>query len=300
VARIRTIKPDFFRHEALFEAEKKTGLPLRLAYAGLWTAADREGRFKWKPRELKLDCLPYDEVDFAAVLDALHECGAVVRYTVDGGDYGHIPSWHKHQHINQREAQSTLPDPASARTCMHVPAHGEGKGKEGEGKENIRAVAVAPRPDVKSKFDEFWKVYPKRDGANPKAPSFKKFRAALASGADPDEIITAAGRYASEVRAKGQERTPYVAQAMTWLGQQRWGDYGQPEPECASTAPDLYFKQGSAEFDAWDQHMRRTTGKGLFVGRGGGWLADSRWPPGYDPPAETASREPAATMRTIQ
>jgi hypothetical protein len=133
MARIRTIKPEFFRHEALFEAERATDLPLRLAYAGLWTAADREGRFKWKPRELKLDCLPYDDVDFAAVLDALHQCGAVVKYTFEGAEYGHIPSWHKHQHINQREAQSTLPDPASASTCMHIPAHGEGKGREGNG-----------------------------------------------------------------------------------------------------------------------------------------------------------------------
>ena len=48
MARIRTIKPEFFRHEALYEAEHETGLPLRVAYAGLWTAADREGRFQWK------------------------------------------------------------------------------------------------------------------------------------------------------------------------------------------------------------------------------------------------------------
>ena len=57
MARIRTIKPEFFRHEALFEAEHRAGLPLRLAFAGLWTAADREGRFKWRPRQLKLDVL---------------------------------------------------------------------------------------------------------------------------------------------------------------------------------------------------------------------------------------------------
>ena len=71
VARIRTIKPEFFRHAGLFDLEQETGLPLRVAFAGLWTAADREGRFAWKPRELKLDCLPFDLVDFSRVLDAL-------------------------------------------------------------------------------------------------------------------------------------------------------------------------------------------------------------------------------------
>jgi hypothetical protein len=299
MARIRTIKPEFFRHEALFEAERATGLPLRLAYAGLWTAADREGRFKWKPRELKLDCLPYDEVDFAAVLDALHQCGAVVKYAFEGAEYGHIPSWHKHQHINQREAQSTLPDPSGASTCMHIPAHGEGKGREGKGKENIRAVDKSTRPDVKSKFDEFWKEYPRRDGANPKAPSFKKFRAALASGTDPDEIIAGAKRYAAEMRAKGQEKSPYVAQAMTWLGQQRWGDYGEPEPAAASSAPDLYFQQDTPQFIAWEAHRRATTGKGLIMGRGGGWLAPAQWPPGYDPQENNAPTTRAINLRPM-
>src|SRR5262249_1758004 len=40
-----------------------------------------------------------------------------------------------HQHINQREPDSTLPGPpARADTCAHVNAHGEGKGREGERK----------------------------------------------------------------------------------------------------------------------------------------------------------------------
>ena len=33
MARIRTIKPDFFRHYDLYQAEKETGLPVRLAFA---------------------------------------------------------------------------------------------------------------------------------------------------------------------------------------------------------------------------------------------------------------------------
>ena len=48
--RIRTVKPEFFTHEGLFDAEKATKLPLRVAFVGLWCAADREGRFRWEPR----------------------------------------------------------------------------------------------------------------------------------------------------------------------------------------------------------------------------------------------------------
>lgn len=111
MARIRTIKPDFFRHHGLWAAERESRLPLRVAFTGLWCAADREGRFKWRPLELKLDVLPFDEVDFARVLDALVAYGFVRRYTVDGVAYGTIPSFRRHQLVNNREKQSTLSAP---------------------------------------------------------------------------------------------------------------------------------------------------------------------------------------------
>lgn len=147
MARIRTVKPTLFRHVEMFDAERETGLPLRLAFIGLFTAADREGRFKWSPRDLKLDCLPYDDVDFSRVLDALSTRGWVVKYTVDGVDYGYIPTWKKHQVINNRETASVLPKPNENNTLTRAArvddastlalcnAQVEGKGKEGKGKE---------------------------------------------------------------------------------------------------------------------------------------------------------------------
>lgn len=114
MARIRTIKPDFFKHEALFDAEKETGLPLRLAFVGLWCQADREGRFEWRPRQLGVDILPYDEIDFSRVLDALATRGFVVKYVSKNKVYGVIPSWRKHQVVNNRERESDIPAPTKS------------------------------------------------------------------------------------------------------------------------------------------------------------------------------------------
>lgn len=157
MARIRTVKPAFFRHLELFEAEQESRLPLRIAFEALWCCADREGRFAWKPRELKLDCLPYDDLDFAKVLAALAKHGFIVAYEVAGKKYAHIPSFAKHQVINQREAASDLPAPddVGAVPCAHVHAHGEEEGKgreqEGEGKGNGQSRADA-RPPVSEAF----------------------------------------------------------------------------------------------------------------------------------------------------
>lgn len=159
MARIRTIKPGFFKHEELFDAELETGLPLRLAFAGLWTVCDREGRFKWRPRAIKTDVLPYDDLDFSRVLDALATRHFVLRYTVEGVDYGFVPGFSRHQAINGRESESEIPPPPQglendmrstrqprvddASATRHDPARGEGKGREGEeeGKESSSSSA---------------------------------------------------------------------------------------------------------------------------------------------------------------
>lgn len=121
--RIRTTKPEFYRHYELFAAEQETGLPLRLAFQALWTCCDREGRFKWRPQELKILCLPYDDVDFTRVLEALEDGGFVQSYWVDRKQYGVVPSFGEHQCVNSREAQSKIPSPSDKRARMHAHAH---------------------------------------------------------------------------------------------------------------------------------------------------------------------------------
>lgn len=120
MARIRTIKPEFFRHEGLYDLEQDTLLPIRLAFAGLWTECDKEGRFQWRPRMLKAAIMPYDDVDFSRVLDALATRGFVVRYACPEApddrsrDFGCIPSWRLHQIPNNREKASQIPPPSDA------------------------------------------------------------------------------------------------------------------------------------------------------------------------------------------
>lgn len=167
MGRIRTIKPEFFMHEGLFDAEHETGLPLRVAFAGLWTACDKAGRFEWRPRALKAAILPYDEVDFSRVLDALTTRGFVRQYTVAGKDFGEVPSFGKHQVINNRERESDIPEPphmlenkedltrephvddASPTRLEHAQVEGEGE-RERKGKEEEEAQAPAPPPDKPS------------------------------------------------------------------------------------------------------------------------------------------------------
>ncbi len=133
------------------------------------------------------------------------------------------------------------------------------------------------RPIGDDGFYDFWRAYPRRDGANPKAPASKRFLAIIKSGTEPQEIINAAHRYAAEMRAKGQERTPYVAQAITWLNQQRWSDYSElaADESAAKARGMVRVMPDTAQWEAWNA----ARGKPLPRDRDGGWWCPSEWPP---------------------
>lgn len=148
MSRIRTIKPEFFLHEGLFDLEQESQLPVRLAFAGLWCQCDREGRFKWQPRKLKVTILPYDDIDFSRVLDALTTREFVQKYTVGSVEYGLIPSFSDHQVVNNRERPSIIPDPRSSAGMTREPRVADALStraskrlQEGKGREQVNPAS---------------------------------------------------------------------------------------------------------------------------------------------------------------
>ena len=105
MARIRNIKPTFFRHEVLQDLEAANpGAHTMLVYIGLWTQCDAAGIFPWKPRQLKLDILPFLDFSIEGTLAILADAGFLQRYTADGAEWGYIPTFAGHQRITGKEA----------------------------------------------------------------------------------------------------------------------------------------------------------------------------------------------------
>lgn len=120
IGRARTIQPGTFTDAVLWDAGQSTGLPLLQGFQGLWCYSDKEGRFEWKPRELKSVILPFWDGKFEDVLSALAAHGFVLPYEVSGRQYGLVRNFKKHQQINGRESDSRLP-PVPRGTCSpHV------------------------------------------------------------------------------------------------------------------------------------------------------------------------------------
>jgi hypothetical protein len=265
MARIRTVKPGFWKHEALSELPEATHM---LACA-LLNYADDDGYFNANPKLVKAECCPLREPS-VSIQDSLNQLSNIgwLRLGIgsDGRRYGHIVTFAEHQVIN-RKTESKIKDlkidwenSVSAHAQLTEPSHLEGN-KEGKGKgKDIRAVADATRPRKNLEFEEFWKAYPRRQGANPKHPARKKFEAFVKSGISAETIISAAKSYAADERKLNHVGTPYVAQAVTWLNQQRFEDYQPkngggtgpppgmtPEEKAAWARDQMMLEQGDVE-----------------------------------------------------
>jgi hypothetical protein len=128
MARIRQAKPEFLRHEKLQELQvSHAGLNPMLVFLGLWQAADNAGRFEWRPRQLKLDILPFVPFDMAETLELLKTHGFISRYTVEGESYGLVVKFSEHQRLSGKEAKmpAKYPSPQQGST-REAPVKQEG------------------------------------------------------------------------------------------------------------------------------------------------------------------------------
>ena len=110
MARIRTIKPDFW------EDEKLAKLPVyaRLLFIGTWNFADDNGALLANPVLMKSHIFPYEDIGISTIsewIDMLVENGMLIRTTYNGKDYLVIRKFLIHQKINRKSIRINIPLP---------------------------------------------------------------------------------------------------------------------------------------------------------------------------------------------
>lgn len=283
MARIRTIKPEFFTSLTIAD------LPFtaRLTFIGLWTEADDEGRLLYDPRLVRAAVWPLDDRSVEDVVNdvgALTERSLIVHYKVDGREYLQINGWAEHQKIN-RPQPSKLPPPPNEgddATFPHDTGAGESslndhgtvserslperKGKERKGKEYSPTSVGRKTHDYSPDFELFWKAYPKKDQKFPASIEFDKAR----KFATTDELVEAAKRYAKQVpdekfrllgknwlafRCWEQDENEIKSRANTERWEQDRREFGEP-------LPDFDLVDGPHE-PKWRRAVREAYGLGM-------------------------------------
>lgn len=222
MARIRTIKPDFWTDGNMVKLSPFA----RLLYIGIWnfTLCDH-GHVADDAMKLKLQVLPMDDVDIDALLKEIMDQGRVTRVIAgDERTYLHVKRFEDHQKIDPRwktrcpacaqqdslvpaETPVSLPEPQ--RDSPELPLGREGMGREGK--------KTSAKPAASQEFDSFWASYPRKIGKEAARKAFVKAIKKTTAG----KIMDGVEQLRLEVAGKDQQYTPHAA---TWLNAGRWDD----------------------------------------------------------------------------
>lgn len=171
MARIRSIKPEFWVSEQIAECSTIA----RLTFVGLWNFCDDRGVHPAKPKTLKAELFPMDDITAKQVgewVGELINVGLVREFTAaeDGDIYWHVTGWDRHQKIDRPSykhpkpppfdststrrssidetspsTQRTIVDEDSTSTRRAPPPGVEGSGKEGSEGRSTSARAPSKR-----------------------------------------------------------------------------------------------------------------------------------------------------------
>lgn len=99
MARIRSIKPEFWTSEQVMECSPNA----RLLFIGMWNFCDDAGRHPASPKQIKALVFPADDFtvdDIRRMLDELSTNDLIRLYAVDGKEYFSVTGW-RHQKIDR-------------------------------------------------------------------------------------------------------------------------------------------------------------------------------------------------------
>jgi hypothetical protein len=153
MARIRSIHPTLSTDEAFMAMT----ITAKAVWPMLWMECDDSGVFEWKPIVLKARLLPADNVDMAAVLSEYESLNTVMKFEVDGREYGVIRNFVRFQ--RPKDPKSVHPTPPAVRKYAGFndngsrPNAGTGRPSTG-GKEKVLPKSFVTTSEVQPQMKE--------------------------------------------------------------------------------------------------------------------------------------------------
>lgn len=242
MARARNIKPGFFTNDLLAELPFET----RLLFIGLWTVADREGRLEDRPKKIKMEVFPADDVNVDDALCQLVRSGFITRYTHENTHIIQVVNFTKHQRPHSNEVASTLPaadestsnDAVLRSTSYQGEQRGEPKlqplrpdtGYLNDDPGLLKPSSTSARPahgrgaNYPEDFERFWEQYPNKKA---KDRALKAWRSLRPSPELQGTILAAIARQRMG-RDWLKDGGQYIPHPATWLNSAGWMDEVTP------------------------------------------------------------------------
>lgn len=227
MARSRNIKPGFFKNEVLAGLDPHT----RLLFAGLWTLADREGRFEVRLEKIKAEIFPYEQVMLESCMAHLWINHFLTFYEGAGKRICQINNWHRHQSPHHKEVASELPPCETEKSfadqddihawLKHDPYISQSRFKQNGScpTDSLNRIPDSLNPCYTAEGES-----DKSKPSKPKKPitdDFQVTREMLAwveeRGYGNVSISEETERFIDHWKAKGEARADWVASWRTWI-----------------------------------------------------------------------------------
>ena len=237
MARIRTVKPEFWTSEQIVERSTTA----RLLFIGLWNFCDDAGRHPASCRRIKMEVFPddaFDLSDIEAWVQELIDGELIVSYVVADKGFWQVTGWH-HQKIEKPTVRYPAPEKGEVistaiRRPLSDPSPPESNVRESNVRESKKKKKTTPPPSDGAKppkppnddFDAFWAAVPNKVG---KGFARKAYGAAVKRltahlGWTPqrahERLAERMTAFAATPKAKGL----YCPHPATWLNQDRYDD----------------------------------------------------------------------------
>lgn len=249
MARIRTIKPEFFTAEQIADCSPTA----RYLFIGMWCFCDDQGIHPASLKQIKMEIFPADDLQIDMIKNLINEiisADLMIEYEVGGKRYWQVTGW-KHQKIDKPNKKHPLPEESKIIRRLladHLPE--ESKGREGSLEESKGKKKDTPLPlkigvggaQLKlidseialEGFDECWELWPRKEAKKLAQKRWLTARKKASITEIKAGVIHCKLEYDSDER-KESEKRGFVPHFATWLHNERWRDYADsPEPEDTS------------------------------------------------------------------
>jgi hypothetical protein len=106
MARIRSVHPGLFKDEAVMELS----MAARFLAIGIWTLADDHGVFEYKPKVIRAELFPGDNVEIEALLGELVTHGLIKRFEDSGRPYAVVRNFCLYQRPKMPSYRHPFPE----------------------------------------------------------------------------------------------------------------------------------------------------------------------------------------------
>mgnify|MGYP000848235222 FL=1 len=171
MARIRSIKPEFWTSEQIAECSPNA----RLLVIGMWSFYDDYGVHPASCARLKMEVFPADTIssaDIRRMIDELTANGLLAEYEVDGARYWYVTGWDKHQKPDTKTGKYPRPDGSVGQKIRRTSAENSANGQriDTEDSPNILRTVGDHSPPEKEKEKEKEKKTSTRSSASVAKP----------------------------------------------------------------------------------------------------------------------------------